>query len=349
MDPYRDHIRTSSSKGPDHGHRFSSRRTQCPKCNSHRSFSAIVGYTDKGKCFRCGVFIPADDLQPQGVPAHEQIFVDWKVIHQTLEYFDSIGLDFQIDAHARLERAAIYEHLAGCSREQADQMAWITLGDRAHDGSFAELLHSLHAASPFAARLVEIARSATILNDCLIGWMRDGATIYWYRNINGDVVNGKRVYYEGFKRDKTKRLPHFVYSSDHGYGSCLFGEEQLSPDHMKHDLTCFPDDTIVYLVESEKTAVLGRYLLPNRIWLATGGASALTARKAEVLRGRFVQILFDDDDAGREGAIKAQITLDRLGIRAVIINAPEVLGLTMKGFDLADHFDRTTDTILKGL
>jgi hypothetical protein len=283
------------------------------------------------------------------MPAHEQVFVDWKIVHKTLEYFDEIGLDFHYDTYSRHERAAIYEHLGGYTREEADTLAWVALGERAYDGSFETLLRKLHQHSPFAARITEIARSPVVLNDCLIGAMSDGATVFWYRNINGDVVNGKRVYYHDFKRDKTKRLPHFVYSSEHGYGSCLFGEEQLSPDFLKHDMTSYSSESIVHLVESEKTAVLGRYSLPKQIWLATGGASALSARKAEVLRGRTVRILFDDDDAGRDGAITAQITLDRLGIPAAIINAPEVLGVTMKGFDLADHFDRTTPPILHSL
>lgn len=349
MDPYRDHIRTSSSRHENAFH-FSSRRTQCPECGSRRGFSAIEGHSNKGKCFVCGKFLPPDDVaQAYHVPAHEQVFVDWDVVHKTLEYFDDIGLDFHYDSHSRYERASIYEYLGGYTREEAEKLAWVALGDRAYDGSFEALLRELHAHSPFAARLTELVRSPTILSDCLIGAMSDGATIYWYRNIDGRVVNGKRVYYHTFKRDKGKRLPHFVYSSDHGYGSCLFGEEQLSPEYLKHDMTSYTSESIVYLVESEKTALLGRYLLPQMIWLATGGASSLGRRKAEVLRGREVRILFDDDDAGREGAIKAQITLDRIGIRATIVNAPKVLGVQVNGFDLADHFDDTIPTLLNSL
>ena len=355
MDPYRDHIRRGSlslpkyteSNSPSHNrhsYQFSTRRTPCPKCGSSASFSAILGYSDKGKCFRCNTFIRPDEQTTERVQPpviYDQLFIDLSEVEKTMAYHDHIGLEFYYDRYARQERAAIYEYVAGFTREQAELMAGITVGEHITDGSFEKQLRELFPVFPFAARLMEITRSVCVLSDCLIGLDKDGATIYWYRDISGRIVNGKKIYYDGFHRDKSKGMPHFIRSSSHGYGSCLFGEEQLADDHYRQDMTSYDTGAIVYLVESEKTAVIARYLLPQFIWLATGGATSLTRAKAEVLRGRTVRILFDTDDAGREGAVRAELLLRGMGIACEIFDQTILFQDCPPGYDIADHFDRT--------
>ena len=66
---------------------------------------------------------------------------------------------------------------------------------------------------------------------------------------------------------------------------CLFGEHLL-PQH--------PDKTIA-LVESEKTAIICSAMMPQYLWLATGGKSQFNSRLT-VLKGRKI-IAFPDIDA----------------------------------------------------
>ena len=79
---------------------------------------------------------------------------------------------------------------------------------------------------------------------------------------------------------RRKQLP-----SDWQLTQCLFGEHLL-PQH--------PDKTIA-LVESEKTAIICAALMPQYLWLATGGKSQFNNRLT-VLKGRKI-IAFPDIDA----------------------------------------------------
>ena len=69
---------------------------------------------------------------------------------------------------------------------------------------------------------------------------------------------------------------------------CLFGEHLL-PQR---------PDSIVCLVESEKTALIGSGFCPQYIWVATGGKTQL-GPKLSVLQGRKV-LVFPDIDATQE-------------------------------------------------
>ena len=128
-----------------------------------------------------------------------------------------------------------------------------------------------------------------------IGTAKDGGTLFWNINIHNQATTVKRVYYlENGHRDKNK-LPEYIYKRSDGYLPCLFGEFQL---------TKRPYDYII-LVESEKTAVVGTAIIPQFIWIATGGANGLTEEKAIVLKGRKVIIIYDCDNGGRKGAMRA--------------------------------------------
>ena len=70
---------------------------------------------------------------------------------------------------------------------------------------------------------------------------------------------------------------------------CLFGEHLL-PQH--------PDKPIA-LIESEKTAIICSGLMPQYLWLATGGKSQLSQEKLSVLAGRKT-IAFPDIDGYEE-------------------------------------------------
>ena len=84
---------------------------------------------------------------------------------------------------------------------------------------------------------------------------------------------------------------------------CLFGEHLL-PQH--------PNKTIA-LVESEKTAIICAALMPQYIWLATGGKSGLTSERLSSLKSRKI-IVFPDIDAFKDWQQKI-FTFPHLDIR----------------------------------
>ncbi len=84
---------------------------------------------------------------------------------------------------------------------------------------------------------------------------------------------------------------------------CLFGEHLL-PQH--------PDKTVA-LVESEKTAIICAALMPQYLWLATGGKSGLTSERLSSLKGRKI-IVFPDIDAFKDWQQKI-FTFPHLDIR----------------------------------
>ena len=84
---------------------------------------------------------------------------------------------------------------------------------------------------------------------------------------------------------------------------CLFGEHLL-PQHQ---------DKTVALVESEKTAIICSAMMPQYLWLATGGKSGLTSERLISLKGRKI-IVFPDIDAFKDWQQKI-FTFPHLDIR----------------------------------
>ena len=97
---------------------------------------------------------------------------------------------------------------------------------------------------------------------------------------------------------RKKQLP-----KDWQLTQCLFGEHLLS----QH-----PDKTVA-LVESEKTAIISSALMPQYLWLATGGKSGLTSERLSALKGRKI-IVFPDTDAFKDWQQKI-FNLPHLDIR----------------------------------
>ena len=84
---------------------------------------------------------------------------------------------------------------------------------------------------------------------------------------------------------------------------CLFGE---------HLLPQYQDKTVA-LVESEKTAIICSAMMPQYLWLATGGKSGLTSERLSSLKGRKI-IVFPDIDAFKDWQQKI-FTFPHLDIR----------------------------------
>lgn len=127
-------------------------------------------------------------------------------------------------------------------------------------------------------------------------------TVYMFQDLAKRVVNYKWFkYLEDGHRDKTHQSfslkqpeakNEFV---DERYTLCLFLEHLLDPEKKK----------ICCVVESEKTAVICKFFLPEFDWVGCGSASGLsdgsegTADKIKPLKGRVVYWVGDADKASR--------------------------------------------------
>jgi hypothetical protein len=210
--------------------------------------------------------------------------------------------------------------------------------------------------------LINIAGStmADHLRAWNVGTGTDGRTLWHYINKAGQHVTTKAMaYLITGKRDQSvaaywgiKLAASYVdLSSKQGHRPCLFGEHWLRDgasftgcDGTVHQYT---SRTPVVLVESEKTAVLASFILPQFVWIAAGGTNGLTREKSEHLRGRRVLMLFDADSAGIKAANHMQhgTTSARLieagahvmnSIDGVPVQAA-IFGTVPDGYDIADH------------
>lgn len=113
-----------------------------------------------------------------------------------------------------------------------------------------------------------------------------GEAVFWYRDAEGKCLHDKRIRYcSDGHRDKTSGASRRYRVRDGYSGRCLFGAHLYHPG------------TRVYVVESEKTALLFR-LRYGRLCLATGGKGGI--RCVEAIKDSVM--LLPDMDARDEWA-----------------------------------------------
>ena len=163
-----------------------------------------------------------------------------------------------------------------------------------------------------------------------------GSCVFWQTDINGCVRTGKVMLYDA---DNGKRVKHpfnhvtWVHSllmlPDFNLRQCFFGEHLLPMNRGKP----------VAIVESEKTALVAAYYLPEYVWLASGGKNGCFNNEAlRVLRGRQV-ILYPDIGATDQWRQKLTQLRD-LGIETSIFNFLEEVATDDErtaGLDIADY------------
>lgn len=142
-----------------------------------------------------------------------------------------------------------------------------------------------------------------------LGVTKDCSTIFFQIDLSGKCRTGKIMKYNPdtghrIKDDSVPSRITWVHSILKSRGvltpawtlvQCLFGEHLLSK---------YPGKRVA-LVESEKTAVICSALMPQYVWLATGGKTQL-GDKMQVLKGRDV-IAFPDVDGYDEWKAKLAI------------------------------------------
>ena len=155
----------------------------------------------------------------------------------------------------------------------------------------------------FLRTLFHEQQITTLILQYNLGVTKARDVIYFQVDINGNCRTGKIMKYnpatgKRVKDPDAKFKINWVHSILKKTGTldeswqltqCLFGEHLL-PQH--------PDKPIA-LVESEKTAIICSGLMPQYLWLATGGKSQLSQEKLSVLAGRKT-IAFPDIDGYEE-------------------------------------------------
>jgi hypothetical protein len=119
----------------------------------------------------------------------------------------------------------------------------------------------------------------------------DNSTVFYQKDIEDRFRTGKIIQYG--KNGKRIKEPYsriywqhrFITNREFNLEQCLFGEHLLKGFNK--------DSGTIYLVESEKTCLIGSLCYENDLFLATGGLSNLSAKKLEVLKGYNIEAIPD--------------------------------------------------------
>lgn len=185
---------------------------------------------------------------------------------------------------------------------------------------------------------------AQILNDLIkrfsIGTALKGKTVFWQRDISGNVRSGQIMLYDATtgkrRRDIQPNWTHTLLKlSDFNLVQCFFGESQLTSDSKP-----------VAIVEAAKTAAIMTPIEPRYTWIATGGANGLTDKKCDVLKGKHIVLYPDlgkfEQWTQRADELKKRLNLDiRVSnfLEKYVSTLPENDGLEhiKQGLDIADY------------
>lgn len=125
-------------------------------------------------------------------------------------------------------------------------------------------------------------------------------SVFWQTDIHGHVRSAKLIRYNpNGRRDHAHNATwwHRVHQhrfTDFNLVQCFFGEHLLKLSPTKK----------VAVVESEKTAIIASYYMPEYVWIACGGKNGLSRTKCQVLRNRHVT-LFPDLGAYKDWKLQA--------------------------------------------
>jgi hypothetical protein len=285
---------------------YATKRTQCPKCGAKRGFAKLETRDDgSGFCHACGEPLWGDGGSSHYQPRHRTESKPAAVVRD--------GLIQETSA----ETSALH-------------VALINIGGQA---------------------------MASHLRQWNIGTDGEGWTLFHMIDAKGQHRTTKGIPYdragkrlEGARFGiKTLSGAYVNLSKDKGHRPCMFGEQWTQPgmamiDHRgdKPRQCTYDATTPIVLVESEKTAVVASFMMPQWIWLASGGSTGITKEKASPLRDRVVLIMFDCDRAGRDAAAKAADVIAGIGGKPIhqIDGKPvqdHVFTAAADGYDFADY------------
>ena len=164
----------------------------------------------------------------------------------------------------------------------------------------------------------------------------EGATVFWQIDRNNRVRTGKIMLYNP-ETGKRVKEPHnhitwahsLLYKSGFNLKQCFFGEHLLATDKT------YP----VALVESEKTALIASYYLPQYLWLASGGKNGCFNESSLSALAKRSVVLFPDLGATTYWQSKIGMMRNN-GIEVQLFdyletNVPE--SERKEGYDIADY------------
>lgn len=169
----------------------------------------------------------------------------------------------------------------------------------------------------YLSRIFGEDKTKTLFDESQVGtsskW--NGATVYWQIDIEGRIRTGKVMLYNPQTGHRIKEPTAHV--------SWAHSELRLQNFWLKqcffceHLLAKYPQEHVV-IVESEKTAIIGRHFLPNYIWIATGGKNGcFNINAIKVLSGRDVILI---PDLGTTESWKQQLPLLSSICKSVVIS-----------------------------
>ena len=164
----------------------------------------------------------------------------------------------------------------------------------------------------------------------------DGATVFWQTDNQNKVRTGKIMLYNSETGKRIKEPYNHVtwvhsvlHKGDYNLKQCFFGEHLLPEDKSRP----------VALVESEKTALIASYYLPQFLWIASGGKNGcFNANSLSVLTGRNV-VLFPDLGATEYWQSKIGL-MKSYGIEVQMFDYLEANATEnerKEGYDIADY------------
>jgi hypothetical protein len=296
-----------------------STRTGCPSCGSSDGFAPYVGTKEEGYCFSCGKVTSSEYASPllSNLERRERL-AKWhsRSMHEAIAFRNGLSA-YLLNTLGEPVRSHLQRWEVG-----TDAIGSCVFWHKDEAG--------------------ELATAKTIAYDSATGKRLKGSSspIGW--NVDGKRVNVDSVYGLAVNVREDNSLVIESYAQKKGYELPLYGVQFLAESELAAP---------VLLVESEKTAVIASYFLPEFVVVACGGAKSLTAKKAAPLMGRVVYVLTDADEAGREGAEKACSILLTVGAkpRVDVEGVPLVdylLEGAPKGYDLADYYLAEAASIL---
>lgn len=172
----------------------------------------------------------------------------------------------------------------------------------------------------------------------LASWQR--AAVFWYIDRARRIRTGKAMHYQSNGHRDKDQQPFYLHTRIKGYcpglpegwklRRCLFGEHLITKDPAAP----------VYLVESEKTAIIAAALTDSPgFWLAAGGKQYLNADSCAGLKGRSV-IAYPDLGAFDEWSAGLQDLGARCGFKIVVSDILEQRATEAEraaGLDIADY------------
>ena len=149
--------------------------------------------------------------------------------------------------------------------------------------------------------LFEWAASFIGISDAVLAWSEyyvgsiNNAIIWWQIDRDGKTRTGKIMHYKrDGHRDKSAAVPVTWAHKTKAFAGDFSGEELQQCLFGEHLLTQYPDEPVA-VVESEKTAVILSRLMPEAIWIATGGSQGIKSNeRLAPLVGRKVLLIPDN-------------------------------------------------------